>query len=189
MKYCLTVFAFLSLALPLWANPLSGQVALAVGKGATTPARTGVVYVVPDTPENWLQLNGLAQRVGRWLTLSRQTAAGATSQDYITVRDYNIAQNRLKGMLNRLVLTAQQKAQQTIPISETGQFTTAEAPSKVILVASAQATEQPENSTQTTLAGWWFLRTESGLDLELLPAKQLYQVGIPLSVQQPSSQP
>ncbi|WP_287131210.1 hypothetical protein, partial [Candidatus Cyanaurora vandensis] len=170
----------LLLAFPVSAQPLAGKVNLQ-GNLGPIPATTGVIYVVPDTPENWQQLNGLAQRAGRFAALTRYTATQVQTME--TLYNFNVAQERLKGLLNRLVLVARDRAQQVLSL-ENGQFDSPQAPEAVILVVSAQAT--PVIEPPVTLAGWWMLRTVSTTDLEFNQGQQLYQVGIPKSVQTPT---
>jgi len=160
-------------ALPASAASLGGRVSLVTPKGSL-PASSGVVYLIPDTPDNWVQLNGLAQRCGRFLVLTRQSQGNALS----------IAQQRLKGLLNRLALSAKEKATAALEIQEDGQFSTTEAPAQVILMVSAQ-TAAGQDQNRALLAGWWLLRTPSSTTLEVSKQQQIYQVGLPIGATAP----
>ncbi len=172
VKY-LIFLSLLLLPLPLWARPLSGQISLTTPQGSQQLANSGVVYVVPDTPNNWIQLNGLAQRVNRWVILSRQTAQHLSQQDLASMREYTLAQTQLQGLLNRLMLSAQAQTAQTLALTN-GQFMTADAPQKVILVSRAQV---PESGL--IVVGWWCVRTANTPTVILNQDQQLYQVSLP----------
>jgi len=174
MRY--TLLALLCWIVPVAAAPLEGQVMLR-GNLQPLPATTGVVYVVPDTPETWLQLSGMGKRINLLANVTRYSATQV--QDYGTLYNYNLAQERVKGLVNRLMLTARARASQTLTIDQ-GRFSAVEPEEKVILVASAQATLEG-----TTLAGWWLLRTTTTTALTLGRDEQLYQIGIPVLVQTP----
>jgi hypothetical protein len=173
----LALLLLLTLALPVAARPLNGLVSLGTTSGPL-PATSGVVYIVPDTQENWQQLHGLAQRVTLFRNLVRQTAVLAQGNPD-GIRQYNASLLRLKGLLNRLMITAQQKAETTTTVSQ-GQFSVPEVAPRTIVVVSAQTAEAADSPA--TFLGWWLVRDDGTLPLTLDQEQQLYQFGIPGSL-------